>query len=118
MDQNHGGLHRLQALQSAQDRLLACRATRNRGEGGKAGTGRVIQCPVVVMDHDTHRANLGMTCKSLEAMAQHRLAGELDILLGRCSAETAAPAGGDDQCDGMDELHCRRSLAGNCRDDH
>src|SRR5437763_998799 len=94
------------------------RAARDRREGGNAGAGRVVQRPVVVMDHDAHRANFGMAREGLQAMAQHRLAGELGILLRRGSAEAAAAAGRDDQGDGMDERHAKRSLAGIRRDDH
>ena len=49
-------------------------------------------------DHDIHLGDAGMAGECLDRPAQHRLAGEITILLGNAAAEPLSASGGDDEC--------------------
>ena len=82
-------------------RILAGRtAVGGRPEIEPRGS-RVVEVPVVRMDHCLDGGNRGMGCKGLEGVAQHRFAGEGEELLRHLGAEAMTAAGGNHQGSGF-----------------
>ena len=97
MDQHPLGRRGTQALEAQAHRLLAGRAARGRLEQVEAPGCRIVERAVRGMDHRAHRVDPRVAPEALEAVAQHRLAGERLVLLRQRAAEPLAASRGDDQ---------------------
>ena len=97
VDQHPLGRRRAQALEPDAHQFLAARAALGRCQKVEALGCRLVELAVRGMDHRAHRADPRMAPEALEAVAQHRLAGERLVLLGPRPAEPLAASRGDDQ---------------------
>ena len=89
---------RRQPLQAVQHRALPRRAAVDRRQQlGDAGGRRVIEIALRGMDRHHDAGDAGMRGEGLQAVAQHRLAGERLVLLREVAAKALTAAGGDDK---------------------
>ncbi len=109
VDQHIVGAFGDQPLQAVQHRPLPRRATVDRRQQLRdAVGGRVIEIALRRMDRDQDARDARMRREGLQAMAQHRPAGERLVLLREVAAKALTAAGGDDKNERARRRHDRK----------
>ena len=102
--QHDVGRARAQRLEAGPHRGLPRCAAEHRGKQPQALGGGLVGAAVVGMDHRLHRADLAVPGEQRQARPDHRLAGQLAVLLGQIAAG-AQPASGCDNHGGDRGAH-------------
>ena len=97
MDQHPIGRQLGEAFETEAHRFAPRRATRHRRQQFEPRHRLGVSLLVVLMDHHAHRTDAGVGGERGGGMAQHRRAGERQVLLRHLAGEALAASGGNDQ---------------------
>ncbi len=90
VDRHRGGIELHQTLEAETHGILPLGAADRRRQQIETRGGGIVERAIVGVDHRAHRRDRGMRAERAKGVAEQRLAGERQILLGKRPADAAA----------------------------